>query len=373
MTTFIQLHLLTAYAPANLNRDESGRPKTAKMGGVERLRISSQSLKRAWRTSDLFATALAGHVGTRTRRIGRDFVYKPMEAAGINAGLATEAAQKIAAQFGKLKKDAKPKNPLSNLDIEQLVHISKHEEELIKTLVATLIDEKRLPTEDELHLLRKEERSVDMALFGRMLASSPTYNVEAACQVSHPIGVSAVTVENDFFTAVDDVSKCEDDEAAGAEEISGSAHMGDQGFASALFYTYICISRDLLLNNLGGDEALLDKTLAALTETAVKVSPTGKQNSFASRAYASYVLAETGVQQPRSLAVAFFRPVRGDDQLHQAIAELEKQCNGFDEAYGHCAERRFVVNVGHDSSLLESKVEVQTGSMAGLIDFICRR
>lgn len=34
MTTFIQLHLLTAYAPANLNRDESGRPKTAFMGGV---------------------------------------------------------------------------------------------------------------------------------------------------------------------------------------------------------------------------------------------------------------------------------------------------------------------------------------------------
>jgi CRISPR system Cascade subunit CasC len=32
MTTFIQLHLLTAYAPANLNRDESGRPKTAYMG-----------------------------------------------------------------------------------------------------------------------------------------------------------------------------------------------------------------------------------------------------------------------------------------------------------------------------------------------------
>lgn len=52
MTTFIQLHLLTAYAPANLNRDESGRPKTAFMGGVERLRVSSQSLKRAWRVSE---------------------------------------------------------------------------------------------------------------------------------------------------------------------------------------------------------------------------------------------------------------------------------------------------------------------------------
>jgi CRISPR system Cascade subunit CasC len=57
MTTFIQLHLLTSYPPANLNRDDLGRPKTARMGEAERLRISSQSLKRAWRTSQLFEQA----------------------------------------------------------------------------------------------------------------------------------------------------------------------------------------------------------------------------------------------------------------------------------------------------------------------------
>ncbi len=28
MTTFIQLHLLTAYPAANLNRDDTGAPKT---------------------------------------------------------------------------------------------------------------------------------------------------------------------------------------------------------------------------------------------------------------------------------------------------------------------------------------------------------
>ena len=72
MTTFIQLHLLTAYAPSNLNRDDTGRPKTAIMGGVERLRVSSQSLKRAWRTSETFTASLNGHIGARTRRLGRD-------------------------------------------------------------------------------------------------------------------------------------------------------------------------------------------------------------------------------------------------------------------------------------------------------------
>ena len=62
MSTFIQLHLLTSYPPSNLNRDDLGRPKTAIMGGKTRLRVSSQSLKRAWRTSDLFESALAGHM-----------------------------------------------------------------------------------------------------------------------------------------------------------------------------------------------------------------------------------------------------------------------------------------------------------------------
>lgn len=54
MTTFIQLHLLTAYPAANLNRDDTGAPKTVVLGGATRLRVSSQSLKRAWRTSALF-------------------------------------------------------------------------------------------------------------------------------------------------------------------------------------------------------------------------------------------------------------------------------------------------------------------------------
>ncbi|MFP4237150.1 MAG: type I-E CRISPR-associated protein Cas7/Cse4/CasC [Desulfonatronovibrio sp.] len=70
MSTFIQLHLLTSYPPANLNRDDLGRPKTARMGGVDRLRVSSQSLKRTWRTSGLFEEAVAGYVGTRTKRLG---------------------------------------------------------------------------------------------------------------------------------------------------------------------------------------------------------------------------------------------------------------------------------------------------------------
>ncbi|MGH8525785.1 MAG: type I-E CRISPR-associated protein Cas7/Cse4/CasC, partial [Gammaproteobacteria bacterium] len=61
MSHFVQLHLLTNYPPSNLNRDDTGRPKTALVGDATRLRISSQSQKRAWRTSDVFEVSLGGH------------------------------------------------------------------------------------------------------------------------------------------------------------------------------------------------------------------------------------------------------------------------------------------------------------------------
>ena len=354
MTTFIQLHLLTAYAPSNLNRDDLGRPKTAKMGNTDRLRISSQSLKRAWRTSDCFYQSLSDHIGVRSRRFARDWVYKPLIDNGISEKIAKESAIKIAGQFGKVKNEKSPKDPLTNLEIEQLVHISNYEQQAIKQLVDLLISEKREPTDNEVKLLRKENSSIDIALFGRMLADSPAFNIEAACQVSHALGVSTVTIEDDFFTAVDDLNNNDVD--------AGSAHLGERGFASALFYTYVCISRDLLLENLNGDEVLVEKTLKALTESAAKVAPTGMQNSFASRAYTSYLLIEKGSQQPRSLAVAYFNPIRSQDLVNDAITRLEEQRDKFDKVYGQCADSRYVLNS-----------ETGEGTLSAALDFVAQK
>ena len=354
MTTFIQLHLLTAYAPSNLNRDDLGRPKTAKMGNTDRLRISSQSLKRAWRTSDFFYQSLSDHIGIRSRRFARDWVYKPMIDNGISEKIAKESAIKIAGQFGKVKNEKSPKDPLSNLEIEQLVHISSNEQQAIKQLIDLLISEKREPTDNEVKLLRKENSSIDIALFGRMLADSPAFNIEAACQVSHALGVSTVTIEDDFFTAVDDLNNNDVD--------AGSAHLGSRGFASALFYTYVCISRDLLLENLNGDEVLVEKTLKALTESAAKVAPTGMQNSFASRAYTSYLLIEKGSQQPRSLAIAYFNPIRSQDLINDAITRLEDQRDKFDKVYGQCADSRYVLNS-----------ETGEGTLSAALDFVAQK
>jgi CRISPR system Cascade subunit CasC len=349
MSTFIQLHLLTSYPPSNLNRDDLGRPKTAVMGGKNRLRVSSQSLKRAWRTSDFFEKALAGHVGIRTKAMGVE-VFNALRSKGVTEGKSGEWAQQIAQIFGKLK-NANKNKPLEEFEIEQLAHFSPEEKADIFKLVDKLAKDKKAPSKEDLDLLRKKHKAVDIAMFGRMLASSPAYNTEAAVQVAHAITVHEVAVEDDYFTAVDDLNKGEED--------LGAAHIGETEFAAGLFYIYACINRDLLLQNLSDDKALTDKALAALVESATKIAPTGKQNSFASRARTSYLLAEKGTDQPRSLSVAFLKPVKAEDVLSKAIEEIEKRRDLFDAVYGPCADDRRVMNA-----------ETGKGSLNDIISFV---
>lgn len=350
MTTFMQLHLLTSYPPANLNRDDLGRPKTAVMGGAQRLRVSSQSLKRAWRTSNLFKEALSGHVGTRTKAMGVQ-IFENLKKAGTKEKQAKEWAKAIAGQFGSLKSENK-NDPHQDLEIEQLAHFSPEEIKAIEDLAKRLNKEKREPKEDELQLLRAQHQAADIALFGRMLASTPEFNTEAAAQVAHAITVHKVAVEDDYFTAVDDLNKGDQDMGAG--------HIGETEFAAGLFYLYACIDRDLLVKNLKDDEDLARKTLRALTECAATIAPSGKQNSFASRAYASYILAEKGNRQPRTLSVAFLKPVSGADMLSDAIVALNATRGNVDKVYGPVSKESCAVNA-----------VTGEGSLEKLLNFVC--
>ncbi|NLB00720.1 MAG: type I-E CRISPR-associated protein Cas7/Cse4/CasC [Methanomicrobiales archaeon] len=362
MSEFIQLHMLVSYPPSNLNRDDLGRPKTAMMGGAQRLRISSQSLKRAWRTSDIFSDALAGHLGIRTKEIGT-LVYQSLTSGvGLSEIIkgtkdvsatfqpvpeekARKWASEIAGTFGKLKKgdDA--------LEIEQLAHFSPEEIGAIGALVEKLAATGSDPDENDKKLLVERHTAADIAMFGRMLAASPAYNTEAAVQVSHAVTVHAVAVEDDYFTAVDDLNRGDEDMGAG--------HLGETEFASGLFYLYACINRDLLCENLGDDEALTAASLRALVEAATKVAPTGKQNSFASRAYASYLLAERGCQQPRSLSVAFLKPLQDADLLGSAIRALKETRDRMDAVYGKCSD-----------AWCDMDAHAGEGTLQGVLDFV---
>ncbi|NKC30222.1 type I-E CRISPR-associated protein Cas7/Cse4/CasC [Falsiroseomonas selenitidurans] len=342
MSRFLQLHLLTFFPPANLNRDDTGRPKTAVVGGATRLRLSSQALKRAWRTSPIFEAALMGHMGSRTQRLG-EVLRDHLRAGGMAEEAAVETARVIAGIFGKIK-DAKDKDATR---IEQLAFISPEERAAAlaladRALAGEKVDEKAAK---DASLLRTADTAADIALFGRMLAADPDYNREAACQVAHAITTHRVAVEDDYYTAVDDLKTSAED--------AGAGFLGEAAFGSGVFYLYLCIDRALLSRNLGGDEDLVATALGALTEAAATVAPRGKQNSFAAHGRAGYVLAEKGDRQPRTLAGAFARPVSGTDLMADSIAALQRFRGAIDEAYGQAAEASVEMEVGASGRLAD--------------------
>ena len=386
MSRFIQLHVLTAYPPSNLNRDDTGRPKTALVGDALRLRVSSQSLKRAWRTSDVFAehlTAPKSQIGTRSKRIGFDWIYSKLVGEGVEASAAKAWSVDLQRAYGEPEAANAADND-AELFNTQIVHVSPVEEAKLAAFVQSLSTHLRLGTSDEAIeaavkaigrrnkatdkkkgnatlarelgqlLLVETSTSIDVAMFGRMLAAVPQFNFDAAVQVAHAITVHKSAVEDDFFSAVDDLNQGLEDKGAG--------HIGERGYGAGLFYLYICINRELLLENLGGDAALTAQALEALLHAVTQVSPTGMQNSFASRAHASYLLAEKGKQQPRSLVQAFLKPVKpyGDrDMLALAVAALTQRCDNFDKVYGACADSR-----------CQFDVEAAQGSLAEVVAFV---
>lgn len=354
MTTFLQFHALTVYPASNLNRDDSGRPKTVQFGGAQRLRVSSQSLKRAWRTSDVFASRLSGRVGDRTQRLGH-MVMEHLRASGMAEERATEIARSIAEKFGKLK-DAADKDPTF---IKQLAFVSPAERERALAL-ADEIAADNTRTVDTSDILQRVDGAADIAMFGRMLADSPAFNREAAVQVAHAMTTHAVAVEDDYYVAVDDLKRSEDREDA------GTSFIGVQEYGAGVFYLYACIDTDLLAHNLAGDRALAQDAVAALMEAACLVAPRGKQASFASRARASFALCERGTQQPRSLAAAFLRPVNGENQLEDSIKCLLAFRQNLDLAYGPGADgcAQFVASPERVEGSLDTLVGFARESLA---------
>lgn len=345
MHRFLQLHLLTFYPPANLNRDDTGKPKSAIVGGVPRLRVSSQALKRAFRTSDVFARALEGHMGSRTQRLGEQLL-----AHLLAQGAAPDAAMKIVREILPVFGKPKPEKDKTPARTEQLAFIAPAERDAAFALADRMTAGETIQIEPDA-ILAHTDTAADIALFGRMLADNPDYNRDAAAQVAHAITTHKVTIEDDYYTAVDDLKTPAED--------AGAGFVGEAGFGSGVFYLYACIDRALLARNLGGNAALATTALAALTEAAATVSPRGKQNSFAAHGRAHYLLAEAGDAQPRTLAGAFARPVTGHDLMADSVAALKGFRANLDRAYGPAA-----------TGQCEMDVLAGTGSLAQILDFI---
>ncbi|MFY0311592.1 type I-E CRISPR-associated protein Cas7/Cse4/CasC [Leisingera sp. D0M16] len=348
MTTFVQFHLLTTYPLSNPNRDDQGRPKQAMIGGSPRLRISSQSLKRAVRESSYFAQDLAGHTGTRTRRLATE-----LKTELIGQGIAEAHAEEVAAGIGK----AFSKLEKGSTNATTLAFISPEEWTLARELAAKAVAGEALPTDKDLKkaVLRRADGAVDIAMFGRMLADSPDYNRDAAVQVAHAFTTHRSQAQDDWFSAVDDLKTREED--------AGAGHIGEHGFGSGVYYLYACVNVDLLVENLAGDRALAAKGLESLAQALATATPKGKQNSHAHHPRAGFIRVERGQQQPRDLSGAFHKPAAADERA--SIEALTAMAAKIDRAYGACFDQMAVMDVAEGTGSLAEIAAFAAASVQG--------
>ncbi|MBK7216482.1 MAG: type I-E CRISPR-associated protein Cas7/Cse4/CasC [Candidatus Promineofilum sp.] len=277
---FIELHLLQSFAPANLNRDDTGSPKDAIFGGHRRARISSQAFKAAIRREPVFAEKTAVPVGQRTKRMAGEITER-LEKKGRDS----EGAMKVATAFAKVyagKMDGKQQNKTSVLIYLSDTEFSWMAQQLDQNWDVALreVTEEK-PKEkviDDLvkQLIRQTEKRTsapDIALFGRMLAAKPETNIDAACQVAHALSTHSVRMEMDYYTAMDHLKP---DDTAGADMV------GFTSFNSACYYRYLRIDWRQLVENLK-DIDLARRTVEGFLRSAMTAIPTGKQNAFAAQ------------------------------------------------------------------------------------------
>jgi CRISPR system Cascade subunit CasC len=313
-SVFLDVHVLQSVPPSNLNRDDSGSPKTATYGGALRARVSSQAWKRATRLALAANPDLSGETASRTRLLpqviaGKLASRQPALADHADAiGMAAATALFNVKASKKAKKDDRPATEyLLFLGDDQVTRVVDTLEKAADILTAAAGDQKAISSvvdDLELRKLGMTGHPGAVALFGRMVADSPDSGVDAACQVAHALSTHAVISEFDYFTAVDDESP---------EDNKGAGMIGTVEFNSATLYRYATVDLRTLVKNLDGE---IDRALdlaVAFAKTFVTCMPTGKANTFANHTRPDIVLLAIRDDQPVSLVGAFERPIRSSD------------------------------------------------------------
>lgn len=324
MTTnlYVDIHLLQDVPPANLNRDDTGSPKSARYGGVDRLRVSSQTWKRATRLD--FADRMGdAPLGVRTRRV-HETVTDGLVAGGVPEEHAGPITTKLLEQIGikaSKKKDAETSYLLffSRPQVARIAHLVLEHENL-------WAEPEQLSKQIDVKAVLGHGHSLDVALFGRMVADLPEINVDAACQVSHALATHAAPNQFDYFTAVDDA------QTAGE---SGAGMIGTVEFNSATMYRYATVNVRELISNMD-EEAGAFAGLETFLRSFTLSMPTGKQNTFASHTRPGLVWFVVRGDQPVNYMSAFERPVRAGSQgfLERSIETLAEFVNDESSRWG---------------------------------------
>ena len=360
---FLQIHTLSPYAAALLNRDDSGLAKRLPYGGALRTRISSQCLKRHWRTAE-DPHALHGIDGAeaayRSRELVTQMVVTPLRerfSKDVVDALEPEIQMAVYGDKGTTKKSRQT----LLFGAPEIAWLTHEAERLAEEAGgdASAASEAAQDWKKEFRVNIKTMRdSVNLpaglvsALFGRMVTSDPDANITAPVHVAHAFTVHAEEAESDYFTAVDDLSGDE----PGADTIQ------ETELTSGLFYGYVVVDVPMLLSNIGGDTDLAGRVMHNLIYLIAEVSPGAKLGSTAPYGRASFMLLEAGDRQPRSLAEAYRAPC--DPNTAPAIEALSKHLMALDETYATGEQRRVM-------SVADAEVPGATrGSLADLAGWV---
>ncbi len=386
---FINFHVLISHSPSCLNRDDMNMQKNAVFGGKRRVRISSQSLKRAMRTGSYYKEAFS-EKSIRTRQLSlladelqkllkerkNDFdkywIEKAILVFTSNASISDDGddldniedddnsdndvkptGKKVAvapwsvSEFEiicRLVKDVfeMPLDEKESTALEKLQE-KEHSRKVSKKKPRKsdddikddfLLKKVKKAAEENMNALTKAcGNAVDIALSGRMATSGLMTTIEGALAVAHAITTHEVSDSDiDWFTAVDDLQEL------------GSGHLDTQEFSSGVFYRYASLNIGQLQENMGGAsrEQALDVAAHVLHMLATVV-PSAKQQTFAAHNLADLALVSFS-DLPVSLANAFESPVKqakGGGFLQPSLENLNNYWSKVHKGYGlneRCAE-----------------------------------
>ena len=311
-TLYLDIHMIQMLPPSNVNRGQMGEPKTALIGGSTRARISSPSQKRPARMEMSHNFEIA----KRTKHTAGE-IKKRLVASGIEVSRADELSQLALKESQIASSKADSKDTLVYLSDAQFDSMSK-----------VMIDYEQNPaSEDEkVKNLKKSLKeainnnpTVDQLLFGRMFASDPSMNYDAATQVMNGFSVNEVKYEFDYFSAVDDLAK------KYTPEKSGASHVSSRIFTDPVLYRYANVNLSETSELVKYDKQHAAENAIAFAKAFITTLPTGASNTYASGTIPSHVLLILREDRPVNFAPAFIETVKSENFITEAIEKLEAE------------------------------------------------
>ncbi len=301
---FLDIHAIQSVPPSNVNRDDTGTPKTAQYGGATRSRVSSQSWKRAMRkyfSENQDKEEIKGYRSLQIPELIAEEILKKSNT--ISKEEALEKAVTVLSDAGIKPNDTK---------LKALFFISSAQASKLAEAAIEGIKDK-----NTLQEILTKNASIDIALFGRMVADDPTLNEDASSQVAHSISTHAVQTEFDFFTATDDLKK---------DGTSGAGMLGTVEFNSSTLYRYANIAVHEFFLQLGNDAEKTAKAAGLFIEAFLKSMPTGKINTFANQTLPTAVIVTIRKDRPVNLVTAFEKPVVSSEGYNtESAMKLEEE------------------------------------------------